>query len=421
MKIAVIGGASTYTPELVQGIASRGAALGVEQLVLHDIDIERLNIVGGFAQRILQHADWPGSLELTEDLDAALTDASFCLVQLRVGGLQARLQDETIPHRFGILGQETTGPGGFAKALRTVPVVLDIAARYAKLGACDGWLIDFTNPVSIVSQALADNNCRAVGLCNVPIGLQREVAAIFDVDASRVELESVGLNHASWFRDVCIDGHSVMAELISSHVHRIAEETGWPASQITKAGVIPSYYQLYYRYPDKILADQLAEGTRASEVMDIERGLLELYTDPNLVEKPALLDERGGAWYSEAAIEVIEALGSEGDAGRNLVVNVPNGDALSDLPPDLVVEVACRVDSSGAQPLLGARLTQEQRELVLSLHNYQRLTIAAAVSGDRNVAVDALAANPLVPSRDIAEPLLAAILEANRQHLPAFG
>ncbi|MCY3579638.1 MAG: 6-phospho-beta-glucosidase [bacterium] len=418
MKVAVIGGGSTYTPELVQGIAARGNSLGIDELVLQDINPERLEVVGGFAERILANVGRPGLLKLTEDLDAALTGASFCLVQLRVGGLRARLKDETIPHRFGILGQETTGPGGFAKALRTVPVVLDIADRYAALGDPDGWLIDFTNPVAIVSQALADNGYRAVGLCNLPIGLQREVAAAFGVDASRVELESVGLNHASWFREVRIDGESVMAELMSRHIDRVTEETGWSAAEIEEAGAIPSYYQAYYHHPKEIFAEQIAKGTRAEEVIGVERGLLELYKDPDLVEKPALLNERGGAWYSEAAIEVIEALGSS--TGRNLVVNVPNGDAFGDLPPDLVVEVTCLVDTTGARPRPGVPLTPEQRRLVLALHNYQRLTIRAALSGDRRVAVDALAANPLVPSLDVAEALLDALLNAHREHLPAF-
>ena len=418
MKVAVIGGGSTYTPELVQGIAARGNSLGIDELVLQDLNPERLEVVGGFAERILANVGRPGLLKLTEDLDAALSGASFCLVQLRVGGLRARLKDETIPHRFGILGQETTGPGGFAKALRTVPVVLDIADRYAALGDPDGWLIDFTNPVAIVSQALADNGYRAVGLCNLPIGLQREVAAAFGVDASRVELESVGLNHASWFREVRIDGESVMAELMSRHIDRVTEETGWSAAEIEEAGAIPSYYQAYYHHPKEIFAEQIAKGTRAEEVIGVERGLLELYKDPDLVEKPALLNERGGAWYSEAAIEVIEALGSS--TGRNLVVNVPNGDAFGDLPPDLVVEVTCLVDTTGARPRPGVPLTPEQRRLVLALHNYQRLTIRAALSGDRRVAVDALAANPLVPSLDVAEALLDALLNAHREHLPAF-
>ena len=419
MKLAVVGGGSTYSPELVQGIANRGAALGVDELVLHDVDAERLAIVGGFARRILEHRGWPGRLVLTGDLDAALDGATFCLVQLRVGGQAARLQDETIPHRFGILGQETTGPGGFAKALRTVPVVLDVAERFAVRGTAGGWLIDFTNPVGIVSQALADAGHRSHGLCNVAIGLQREIAGALGIDASRVELESVGLNHASWFREVRIDGVPRLAELVRDHGDRIEDETGWPRECIEAMGAIPSYYQAFYDHPERILAEQLAKGTRASEVMEIERGLLELYQDPGLVEKPALLDERGGAWYSEAAIELVEALGS--DEGRNLVVDVRNGGAFADLPADLVVEVTSHVDRTGAHPLGGPPLQPDQRDLVLALDRYQRLTIQAALSGDRAVALEALAANPLVPTAKVAGPLLAAILDANGEHLPRFA
>ena len=419
MKLVVVGGGSTYSPELVQGIANRGAALGVEELVLHDVDADRLAIVGGFARRILEHGGWTGRLVLTGDLDPALDGASFCLVQLRVGGQAARLQDETIPHRFGILGQETTGPGGFAKALRTVPVVVDVAERFAVRGEAGGWLIDFTNPVGIVSQALADAGHRSLGLCNVAIGLQRAIAGALGIDASSVELESVGLNHASWFREVRVEGVPRLAELVREHGDRVEEETGWPRERIEAMGAIPSYYQAFYDHPDRILAEQLADGTRASEVMEIEKGLLELYRDPALVEKPALLDERGGAWYSEAAIELVEALRS--DEGRNLVVDVRNGGAFADLPADLVVEVTSRVDRTGARPLGGAPLLPAQRDLVLALDRYQRLTIRAALSGDRAVALDALAANPLVPSREVAEPLLAAILEANRDQLPRFA
>lgn len=418
MKVAVVGGGSTYSPELVQGIADRGVALGVDELVLQDVDGERLAVVGGFARRILECRDWPGHLVLTGDLDAALDGATFCLVQLRVGGQAARLRDETIPHAFGILGQETTGPGGFAKALRTVPVVLDVAERFAARCADDGWLIDFTNPVGIVTQALVDGGHRAVGLCNVAIGLQREIAAALGIDASRVELESVGLNHASWFREVRIDGVPRMRELVRRHADRIEDETGWSAAAIEAAGAIPSYYQSFYDHPGRILEEQLAEGTRAAEVMDIERRLLELYRDPAIVEKPALLSERGGAWYSEAALELVEALGS--DAGRNLVVDVRNGGAFGDLPPALVVEVTSHVDRSGVRPLGGTPLRPKQRSFVLALDRYQRLTIRAARSGDRAVALDALAANPLVPSRAVAEPLLAAILHANRDLLPRF-
>jgi 6-phospho-beta-glucosidase len=418
VKVAVVGGGSTYTPELVQGLADRGAALGVEELVLQDIDAERLAVVGSFARRILARRGWPGHLALTGDLEAALEGASFCLVQLRVGGQAARLRDETIPHRFGILGQETTGPGGFAKALRTVPVVLDVAERYASRAAPGGWFIDFTNPVGIVTQALIDAGHRALGLCNAAIGLQREIASALGIDAARVELESVGLNHASWFREVRVDGRPCLADLLRDHADRIAEETGWSRDAVVAAGAIPSYYQSFYDHPDRILAEQLAEGTRASEVIEIERGLLELYRDPTLDEKPALLSERGGAWYSEAALELMEALGSP--EGRHLVVDVRNDGALPDLPSDLVVEVTSQVDRTGARPLAGAPLGEAKRSLVLALDRYQRLTIRAARSGDRDVALDALAANPLVPSREVAGPLLEAILDANRDLLPRF-
>jgi 6-phospho-beta-glucosidase len=206
LKVAVVGGGSTYTPELVEGFARRAAILPIDELVLMDPDAGRLEIVGGLAGRILRRAGWPGRLVLTGDRSAALDGAAFTLVQLRVGGQAARFVDETLPHRFGAIGQETTGPGGFAKALRTVPLVLDIANEAARRGAPGSWILDFTNPVGIVTQALLDEGHRAMGLCNVAIGFQRQFAAHFGVDPGRVRLDHVGLNHLSWIRAVLVDG-----------------------------------------------------------------------------------------------------------------------------------------------------------------------------------------------------------------------
>jgi 6-phospho-beta-glucosidase len=417
LKVAVVGGGSTYTPELVQGLASFRERLPVDTLALLDVDHDRLDVVGGFARRILNKAGWEGSVELTADRDRALEGADFVLVQLRVGGQQARLLDETIPPRHGCIGQETCGAGGFAKALRTVPVVLEIAEETAKRAAPGAWLVDFTNPVGIVTQALLDDGHRAIGLCNVAIGFQRRLAERFGVRPEQVELDHVGLNHLSWERAVRVDGEDRLPELLAGHGAELAEDVGLPAELVRAQGAIPSYYLRYYYATSEVLREQQAGGhTRAADVVQIERELLELYRDPSLDEKPALLEQRGGAFYSEAAIKLIASL--HDGAGDVQVVDVMNGGALADLPDDAVVEVSATVDTNGAMPLAGS-LTPEMLGVVQHVKAYERLAVEAARTGSRTVALRALSANPLVNAA-VAPPLLDDLLESNRSLLPRF-
>jgi 6-phospho-beta-glucosidase len=418
LKIAVIGAGSTYTPELIEGFAARAERLGLTELWLHDIDADRLDIVGGLARRIMEARGFPGRLELTGDREAAVEGAGFVLVQLRVGGLQARLLDETIPPRFGCLGQETTGAGGFAKALRTVPVVLDIAADTARLGAEGAWLLDFTNPAGLVTQALVDHGHRAIGLCNIPIGFQRMFADRLGVEPERVELEHVGLNHLSWERKILVDGEDRLPALIDTYADQLGEEVDMPGDIVRLLRAIPSYYLRYFYLQKEMLEHQRSEPTRAEQVMEIERGLLEMYRDPALDVKPKLLEQRGGAFYSEAAAMLVESL--HGDRGDVQVVNVRNSGAIPNLSDDAVVEVACRIGAGGADPLPVDPLAPEMLGLVEQVKAYERLTVAAAVSGDRDLALKALMANPLVADYAVAGPLLDALLEANREHLPAF-
>jgi 6-phospho-beta-glucosidase len=419
LTIAVIGGGSTYTPELIEGLIRRADALPVERLVLHDVDPGRLDVVGGLAGRMLRRAEWPGQLTLSHDLDEALTGADFILIQLRVGGQAARLLDETLPLAYGTLGQETTGAGGFAKGLRTIPVVLDIAERAVRSAADRAWIIDFTNPVGMVTQALLDAGYRATGLCNVAITMQRNLAERLGVDPGRVRLEHVGLNHLSWVRSVAVDGVDRLPELLDRQGEEIAREMDLPLEDMRRLGAIPSYYLRYYYAFDRVLARQRDGHSRADEVMDIERRLLELYRDPRLAEKPALLADRGGAYYSEAAVELIAAL--HDGSGDIQVVNVRNRGAIGELDDDDVVELPARVRQDGPHPLPQRPLPAEIRELVLAVKRYERLTIQAALTGDRAVALEALRANPLVGPRTEAEPLLDALLDANAQHLPRFA
>ncbi|TMK30151.1 MAG: 6-phospho-beta-glucosidase [Actinobacteria bacterium] len=418
MKVAVVGGGSTYTPELVEGFVTRANRVPLDDLVLLDVDAERLEVVGGLAGRMLAKAGYDGSLTLTGDRDRALEGADFVVVQLRVGGQAARYLDETIPPRFGCIGQETTGPGGFAKALRTVPVVLELAEETAKRGAPGAWFVDFTNPTGLVTQALLDEGHRALGLCNVAIGFQRRFAEVFDVEPERVELEHVGLNHLSWERAVRVDGVDRLPEILSTRIDLVADEREMPAELIRALGAIPSYYLHYYYLTDEVIERQRTERTRAEEVMDIEAGLLELYRDPDLAEKPELLERRGGAFYSEAAAQLIASL-HEG-TGDLQVVDVRNDGAIPDLPDDAVVEILARIDREGAHPIPIAPLALEMLGLVEHVKAYERLAVEAATTGDRTIALKALMTNPLVRDYRTAVPLLDALLEGNRRHLPRF-
>ena len=418
VKVAVVGAGSTYTPELVEGFVRRIERFPVDELALLDVDTDRLDVVGGLAGRMLERAGYGGHLLLTTDRDEALEGAGFVIVQLRVGGQAARLSDETIPPRFGCVGQETTGPGGFAKALRTIPVVLELAELTARRGAPGAWFVDFTNPTGMVTQALIDEGHRALGLCNVAINLQRRFATRFDVQPHQVQLEHVGLNHLSWVRAVMVDGDDRLPALLETDLRELSRETDMPSELIRALGAVPSYYLRYYYLTREIVEEQRRGRTRAEEVMEIEARLLEMYRDPNLTEKPELLERRGGAYYSEAAAELVASLAA--GTGDVQVVNVRNAGAIPNLLLDDVVEVAATIDAEGAHPLPVAPLSEEMLGLVQHAKAYERLTIRAATSGDRVLALRALLSNPLVPDYPTASGLLTAILDANRDHLPRF-
>ena len=419
MKIAVVGGGSTYTPELIEGFARRAGVLAVDELVLHDIDADRLAIVGGLARRIMAAQQFPGRLATTTSLESAVDGAAAVLVQLRVGGQRARLVDETLPGRFGLLGQETTGPGGFAKALRTVPVVLDIADTVAKLARPDVWIVDFTNPVGIVTRALLDAGHRAIGLCNSAIGFQRRLAADFGVSPDRVRLDHAGLNHLTWIRKVLVDGVDRLPELLGSDaLGEVADSTGLPPDLLRTLRAIPSYYLHYFYCTDEAVRAQASGPKRAEEVLEIERTLLAMYADPALDHKPALLERRGGAYYSEAAAALVTSL-LTGD-GAHHYVDVRNAGTIAGLPDEAVVEVPALVDTAGPHPVPVEPLAPELLGLVQAVTAYEVLAIEAARTGDRDTALRALVANPLVRQWQLAVPLLDALLEANRPYLPRF-
>jgi 6-phospho-beta-glucosidase len=338
------------------------------------------------------------------------------LVQLRVGGQDARQSDETWPHEVGCIGQETTGPGGFAKALRTVPVMLDIADTVRRYAKPEAWIIDFTNPVGIVTRALLEAGHRAVGLCNVAIGFQRRYATLLGVDHDRVSLDHVGLNHLTWERAVRVDGEDLLPGLLSQRLGELAEEVEQSPALLAQLGMVPSYYLRYYYAHDQVLAEQLREPTRAESVRAIENELLALYADPSVDTKPEALERRGGAFYSEAAVELL--VGMRGGSGPARVVNLRNDGLLPFLPADHVVEVPARfVDGRFvAEPV--EPLPDDIRGLVAAVAGYERLALDAAVHGGRDRVLRAMRAHPLVLQDDRAERLTDLLLAANAKHLP---
>jgi 6-phospho-beta-glucosidase len=420
MKLAVIGAGSTYTPELVSGLMRERERIDVRQLVLHDIDPDRREVVGGLARRILDRQGFAGGLAITGDLDHALDGADVILIQIRVGGQAARLRDETIPAACSCVGQETTGAGGLAKAMRTVPVVLDIAQRAREIAATDAWIIDFTNPVGIVTRALLDAGHRAIGLCNVAINFQRQIAGHLGVEPERVLVDQVGLNHLTWIRAVWVDGDDVLEEVVSAHGDALAHEIGLPRALIEELGAIPSYYLRYFYAEREVVQEQRMTTPRAQTVAQLEQSLLELYRDPTLTEKPALLEKRGGTFYSEAATQLVASIAA--DSNDIQVVDVRNGGVLAGLADDDVVEVPARIGSAGRVPVAQPPLVPELLGLVQHVASYERLAASAAASGDRDEARRALLAHPLVREYRLADSMLDRLLaDGTREPLTRTG
>jgi 6-phospho-beta-glucosidase len=414
MKLAVVGGGSTYTPELVDGIAR--LALRVTELVLVDPDEGRLSVVGPFAARIVARYGHPAKVTWTTDLDAAVDGASAVLLQLRVGGQATRHRDETWPLEYDCVGQETTGAGGFAKALRTVPVVLEVAERVRARALPDAWIIDFTNPVGIVTRALLDAGHRAIGLCNVAIGYQRTFASLLGVEPERVALDHVGLNHLTWERAALVDGADRLPELLAAHGEEIALHTGLPLAVTRDAGAVPSYYLRYYWAHDSVVAEERGAPTRAAAVAEIERQLLDMYGDPALDTKPELLTHRGGAYYSEAAVALLASLVT--DARDRQVVNLRNRGTLPFLADDAVIEVPAVIGADGATPVPVAPVSPLLAGLIAHVSAYEELAVDAALRGGRDRVASALLANPLVGHYDLAQRLTDRLLAENAAFLP---
>jgi 6-phospho-beta-glucosidase len=415
MKITVVGGGSTYTPELVDGLARRGNRLSVEELALVDPNEERLRLVSGISARILANQGRTTKVVATTELTTGVEDADVVLIQLRIGGQAARKTDETFPHECWCIGQETTGAGGLAKALRTVPAVLRIADQVRQLAGENTWIVDFTNPVGIVTRALLDAGHRAVGLCNVAIGNQRAIASELDVSPHRVVLDHVGLNHLTWTRRVFVDGVDVLPDLLERESPALAQRSGLPLWLLKSLGAWPSSYLRYFYAHDPMVEEQQSSPRRADVVAKIERDLLDIYADPSVHTKPALLEKRGGAYYSEAAADLIESLVSDG--GDTQVVNVRNQTTFPFLDPNAVIEVPALVGADAVTPAPCAPLDPLYAGLVAHVSAYEALALDAARNGGRERIFNALLAHPLVGQYDLASRLTDSLLAANHEYL----
>jgi 6-phospho-beta-glucosidase len=423
MKVTTIGGGSTYTPELVQGFIERGERLNLRELWLMDINAGRLETVGGFVQRMIASAEAPFQVHLTTDRQAALEGADFVTTQIRVGGMAARREDEYLGRRWGLVGQETTGVGGMANALRTVPVILDIAQEMRTL-CPEAWLVNFANPSGLVTEALARYapEVRSVGLCNSPIGYQMRIAQEMGLDSPfDVHLDYLGLNHLSWIRGARVKGQDIWPHMFAGAVQyaRQANDPPIPAGVMESLGVIGSYYLSYYYRTASVLRQQARnEPSRAEQVMGIEKKLLERYADPTLETMPPELMQRGGAYYSTAAVQLIEALAL--DLSQVHIVNARQGNAVPGMPADWVMELPCQVDKDGLHPLPAEPLPLFADGLLRAVKAYELLTAQAAVTGDRDDALQALVVHPLGPGVDDVQAVLDDMLETNRRYVPHF-
>jgi 6-phospho-beta-glucosidase len=433
LKIATIGGGSSYTPELIEGLIKRYDELPVEELWLVDIPAgeEKLNIVGALAKRMVDKAGIPMKIHLTLDRREALRNADFVTTQLRVGLLDARIKDERIPLKYGVIGQETNGPGGLFKGLRTIPVILEIAREMEEL-CPEAWLINFTNPAGMVTEALLrySNIKKVVGLCNVPIGMRMGLARILGVEAERIHIDFAGLNHMVYGLNVYLDGRKITSQVIDQLTDAKSNITmqnivnlGWEPDFIRALGVLPCPYHRYYYQTSKMLAEEQEAartvGTRAEVVKKLEAELFELYKDPNLNYKPPQLEKRGGAYYSEAACNLIHSIVN--DKRDIQPVNVQNRGAITGIPYESAVEVNCIITGEGPIPITVGELPVAVNGLVQQIKSFERVAAEAAVTGEYRTALLAMTINPLVPSDSIAKAILDEMLIAHKDYLPQFS
>lgn len=428
LKIAVIGGGSSYTPELVEGLINGYGEMPIAEIWLVDIEAgkRKLDIVGNLAKRMVHKAGLPIQVHLTLNRREAIKDADFVSTQMRVGMLEARKLDEHIPIQHGVIGQETTGPGGMFKALRTIPVILDICRDIEEL-APHAWMLNFTNPAGMITEAVQKySRVRTIGLCNSPINFKKSLATAYHVPEEKVLPEFVGINHLHWVTSALVNGREVLPELLAGEGGEYTASNvptfGWDPEFLQSLAAVPTYYLKYFYMQNEMFAEMKESlrqnGTRADIVSRVEKELFELYEDETLEEKPKQLEQRGGAYYSEAAVRLMQSL----YLGRNDIqtLNVANGGIYDFLPEDASIEVNCVVTSGGPVPLVPGHVPPHIKGLLHAVKTYESLTIEAAVTGNRALALQALVHHPLVPSVSTAKILLDEMLEAHRHYLPNF-
>jgi len=414
LKLVIFGGGSSYTPELVDGLIQNHTMLPVSEICLTDINPTRLEILGGISQRMIARSGLPIRVTTATDRKKALEGASFVNSLIRVGGMDARIQDEKIPLRFGVIGQETTGPGGMMKALRTIPPMLELA-RDMEAICPDAWLINYTNPSGIIAEALGKHSrVNYLSLCSGPASWIGQILKSMDVAPERANVDWVGLNHLGFAVRVCVDGIDVTDQAVEA----AAREWNIDAEWLSTLGAIPATYLRYFFHPGSVLEEysQPGQRTRGEVVKEIETELLRQYSNPNLSEKPELLKQRGGGGYSDVAINAMGSILH--NRGDRQIVQVLNGGAVDDIPADASMELSCSVDRLGPHPIRFGAIPLSIRGLIQAVKSYESLTVQAAVEGSRRVAMQALMTHPLVPSWEIAKPLLDALLEANQPWLP---
>ncbi len=428
LKITVIGGGSSYTPELIDGILKRYKELPVKKLYLFDIEEgkDKLKVIEALTNRMVLKSGHDIEVIATLDRIEAIRDADFILTQIRVGGLEARAKDEYIPLKHHAIGQETTGPGGFSKALRTIPVILDICNEI-ELYAKDAWLINFTNPAGMITEAVKRyTKVKVIGLCNVPIGMKKNISSLLNVSSEEVKIDFVGLNHLVWGTKVYLNESDITPRVIDllcendlGNMKNIPD-LKWDSKFLKALNMIPCPYHRYFYMKAEMLEEELThiDDTRANQVMVIEKELFELYKDVKLCEKPEILEKRGGAYYSDAAIALISAIYN--DKGEVHTVNTLNQGAVSNLPDDVVIEINCVVDRNGAHPIHFGVLPDKINGWVQIVKDYESMTIKAAVTLDYQLALNALYTHPLIDSVEQASLILDDLLEAHKNHLRQF-
>ncbi len=432
LKIVVIGAGSSYTPELMEGIIKRQREFPVRELWLVDIEDgrEKMAIIAGLTIRMLEKNGLDIPVYETLNRQAALKDADFVCSQFRAGCLEARISDERISLKYNMIGQETNGLGGFANACRTIPVALEIAAEMEQL-CPDAWLLNFTNPSGMVTEAiLKHSKVRTVGLCNVPVIMQKGIASLLNVsNVNDFILQVAGLNHFIFARHIWHEGRDKLSEIIGCIsegndplIPRNIPPFKWPAGLLENLAMIPCPYLRYYYMSDDMYRQELGEaqceGTRGEVVKALEKQLFDIYRNPELAEKPKALEGRGGQYYSDAACELMSAIYN--DKRIIMHVNTRNNGAIAGLPDNCAVEVSSLITRSGPVPLNVEPFPDDTLRLIQLMKSFEELTIEAAITGDRHTAWRALVINPLINSGNVLEKALAEIIDVNKALMPAF-